>query len=301
MRSDFFKANFAQTLVNVLYGSGAVVSSIGIVHEVHPIYFSFLRSAMCLGLFTCLAVLERVRSRAYVPSKPEFRELLSTDRWLFLGMACTLFSGNMFNMMGLASAGAVTTSLWQPSQPVITLLAAILLKTERLTVMRSIGISLATGGCFIMVATSLSPSTDDLTGKNGVAGNFFLLLNVLSTPLCIIASKGLLHKGYSRLLLSTAGFFVATILSALSEPDPPSAPSHPFPPSPDWPCRVREPIVPRPHSSHSLPTTGYIRARCDAPRYVQWGRSRMRVGPISSVPRTPCSCVGRCCLHFCGT
>ena len=133
----------------------------------------------------------------------------------FLTMALTLFSGQLCNITGVAIAGAVTASLWQPSQPVFTLLGAVLLKMESLTLSRCLGILLAAGGCATIVVSSAA-TKDMASGHNLVVGNFFLLCNCLSTPVCILASKPLLAKGYPKLLLSTASFGVSSILFLLA-------------------------------------------------------------------------------------
>jgi drug/metabolite transporter (DMT)-like permease len=75
-------------------------------------------------------------------------------------MGFTVYSGNFFYLLGVSTAGSVTASIWQPSQPVITLVFAALLGTEKLTMRRLLGICVATVGCFIMVLVHPSSAVD---------------------------------------------------------------------------------------------------------------------------------------------
>ena len=127
-------------------------------------------------------------------------------------MIAFLFSGNVFNLIGVSLVGAVTASLWQPSQPVFTMISAALLGTEKVTFARSAGILLTVGGCAVMVAGSAKADAHGGHGHGAVMGNVFLLLNCLSTPLYIIASKPLVQRGYPPLLLAGTCFSCNTCL-----------------------------------------------------------------------------------------
>lgn len=208
MPSGFVTASLAQLLVNTIYGSGAVVSAIGLLDGMHPVLFGFVRATLCAIAFGVCWLWQSFR----VPP-PKLRELLlSTDRWKLLVMGGTLFSGNLFNLLGISIAGAAVTSLWQPTQPVFTLILAVMLGSERLTPLRTAGILLSTVGCMVMIATSAAPKE----GRHTLLGSLMLLLNCLSTPLCIIASKALMGRGYPKLLLSACCFTISSAMFVLT-------------------------------------------------------------------------------------
>ena len=228
--SRFCLANSAQALANVLFGSSAVVASVGMnAKNVHPLLFGGLRAALtAVLLFGALGVStlrERLRARSATPvavpteemlganeagtgslessaatevdgsgdgsgvprSKPLLKDLFTKDRLRFFCMIATLYSGNVFNLIGVSLAGAVTASLWQPAQPVFTLFSAYMLGTEQPTLARTIGILLTVVGCGIMIAGSAA-ADEDHTGRastghsprNAMLGNFCLLINCIS-------------------------------------------------------------------------------------------------------------------------
>lgn len=209
MPTAFVTASLAQLLVNVIYGSGAVVSAIGLLDGMHPVLFGFVRATICALAFSSWWLWQSFRMP---PS--QLRELVtSADRWKLLVMGGTLFTGNLFNLLGVSIAGAAVTSLWQPTQPVFTLMLAVLLGSERLTPLRTAGILLSTVGCMVMIATSAAPREGR---QHTLLGSLMLLLNCLSTPLCIIASKALMSCGYPKLLLSACCFSISSAMFALT-------------------------------------------------------------------------------------
>ena len=210
MPSAFVTASLAQLLVNTIYGSGAVVSAIGLLDGMHPVLFGFVRATICASAFGVWWLWQSCR----MPQPLGLRELaLSTDRWKLLVMGGTLFTGNLFNLLGVSIAGAAVTSLWQPTQPVFTLILAVMLGSERLTPLRTAGILLSTVGCMVMIATSAAPKEGR---HHTLLGSLMLLLNCLSTPLCIIASKALMGRGYPKLLLSACCFSISSAMFALT-------------------------------------------------------------------------------------
>ena len=69
--------------------------------------------------------------------------------------------GQFLFLVGLKMSSAVTASVWQPSQPIWTLLIAILMGRETANRYKVGGVLLAFLGCLFMVAQT---SSDDGTG-----------------------------------------------------------------------------------------------------------------------------------------
>ena len=90
-----------------------MVTTIGLLDDMHPVYFGFMRSLLCAVCFSLMLTVNCRPSR-WDSVSPGLHELLRHDRSRFLVMAWTLFSGNLCNITGVAVAGAVTASLWQP-------------------------------------------------------------------------------------------------------------------------------------------------------------------------------------------
>ncbi|KAL1528644.1 hypothetical protein AB1Y20_010017 [Prymnesium parvum] len=231
MPSAFCRANAAQALVNTLFGSSTVVSAIGLSADtVHPLLFGTLRAFVTsVLLLSCHAVSSAYtawRTRGEpplprsatddddVPFQPVLRTLVTTDAARFFLMVLFLHTGNSFNLIGVQLAGAVTASLWQPSQPIFTMLAAAMLGTERVSMARVVGILLTVCGCMIMIAGSATSARASHNSRGALLGNVCLLINCLSTPLYIITSKPLVQRGYPPLLLAGACFCVNTCFFA---------------------------------------------------------------------------------------
>ncbi|KAL3926262.1 MAG: hypothetical protein SGPRY_003380, partial [Prymnesium sp.] len=207
--SAFCLANAAQALVNALFGSSTVVSAIGLTaNSVHPLLFGTLRAAVTAAvLLSCHAASEAYTCWCKRPLPkslegedqvtPGISSLFTTNRARFFFMILFLHTGNSFNLIGVQLAGAVTASLWQPSQPIFTMIAAAVLGTERVTLVRAMGIVLTVMGCMIMIAGSAAEikADDNRSLRSALIGNFCLLINCLSTPLYIITSKPLVQRG----------------------------------------------------------------------------------------------------------
>eukprot|EP00965_Chrysotila_dentata_P250210 6209315-Pleurochrysis_carterae.AAC.1 len=63
---------------------------------------------------------------------------------------CRVSQSEFFYMLGLRLAGTISASLWQPTQPIFTIVLASLLGIERLTARRVAGLVLTCGGCAAM-------------------------------------------------------------------------------------------------------------------------------------------------------
>uniref|UniRef100_A0A7S0NX45 EamA domain-containing protein n=1 Tax=Calcidiscus leptoporus TaxID=127549 RepID=A0A7S0NX45_9EUKA len=209
--TPFLKGNLAQAAVNVLYGLSGVVGGIG-VHDVNPAVFGAIRCWQCAGLLL-IPALVGLRDNCVLCSTAVLAKRAARDWKLLALLSLFLFQGEFFYMLGLRLAGTISASLWQPSQPVFTIVIAALLGREQLTYRRVAGVALTFTGCVVMVLGAV-PSGDGQ--RSSFLGHACLLINCLGTPLFILASKPLLARGYEPLLLTTLAFGGNSVLFAAS-------------------------------------------------------------------------------------
>ena len=130
-------------------GTAGTVDGAKMVHPVlstkgvHPVLFGFVRSAVSATALACAACCAAACGRGCSRS---FRLLVWDDFWLLAAMSGCLFCGQFLELVGSRMASPDFASLWQPSQPVITMLLAIALRLERITVGRVAGVVIAVAG-----------------------------------------------------------------------------------------------------------------------------------------------------------
>jgi drug/metabolite transporter (DMT)-like permease len=138
-----------------------------------------------------------------VYGKPKVRR--SQVPLLFL-CAVFLYGAQVAWITGLKMANPVVGSAWQPSQPIIVLLIAVLLRWETCTIGKTAGIFAALGGGLLM--TLGAGASTESTG-NPIVGNGFFALNCSSTALFIITMRVLTRSLPSQ----TAVAFIYCIAS----------------------------------------------------------------------------------------
>lgn len=213
MSATFVRANVAQITVNCLFGSGAVAGALGVSSAgAHPVVFGALRAAICAVVLT-VAAHGRARFAPTDAAPSALGALRASDRRHYVATSFFLFTGELFYILGVALAGPVTASLWQPSQPVFTLAFATCSGIERFTWRRALGITTTVMGCTGMLAGAMLAVADGEKGdgSSSVAGNLCLLLNCMSTPAYLIVSRPLLAQGYDAISLAAATFWGCTL------------------------------------------------------------------------------------------
>jgi drug/metabolite transporter (DMT)-like permease len=204
----------------MIFGSGAVAGAFGLTGHggAHPVVFGGLRAVICAVVLTTSSVVLKCCSAATTRSAaPALSTLLSDDRRHYARTCFFLFSGEVFYILGVALAGPVTASLWQPSQPVFTLLFVTCSGLERFRWRRLAGILVTVAGCAgMLVGAVLEAERGSAAGRSSFAGNVCLLLNCLSTPVYLIVSRPLLARGYHPVVLAAATFWGASLCFALA-------------------------------------------------------------------------------------
>tara|TARA_B110001452_G_scaffold32049_1_gene25016 strand:+ start:101 stop:1117 length:1017 start_codon:yes stop_codon:yes gene_type:complete len=199
MAPSFLTANLVQALVNVLFGSSSVAAAIGLSDRVDPLSFGLLRVG-----FACVGIV----SMAVANGDSVFAR---RDVLQLAAASLLLWTSEIMYVTGVQLAGSIAASIWQPSQPIMTLVITAALGTERLTLARVAGIILAFAGCAVMVLGSVSQGGGGgQTHRHAVLGNGCFFVNCLATVLYVVASQSLLTK-YPPLTMASSTFLLMTL------------------------------------------------------------------------------------------
>eukprot|EP00750_Incisomonas_marina_P028649 INCI6802.3.p1 GENE.INCI6802.3~~INCI6802.3.p1 ORF type:complete len:364 (-),score=42.30 INCI6802.3:70-1161(-) len=129
-----------------------------------------------------------------------------------------LFGCNFCYIVGLKLAGALSAGIWQPSQPIITGAAGLILGIERFYWLKFFGIIIAVSGCAFHVlwpeltspANATNSSGGDVSDNLVLLGNACLFLNCFSISMFYVFQKKLL-KFHSPILVLGISYAVATV------------------------------------------------------------------------------------------
>ena len=128
-------------------------------HGVDPFIFVFYRecsASLLMYLF--------VRYKGY-----EIKvEKVDYSRFFFLG--CCSFSTIIFSCVSLNYISPTRYAIFQPSVPCVTTMISIAIGTEKITVMKVLGISLAVFGSMIVIINSSSSGHGGSTESNVMLG-----------------------------------------------------------------------------------------------------------------------------------
>lgn len=155
-------------------GGASVVAKCGLP-ATNPILFALLRESGASPVLLLTALL--------VDGKPRLGR--SQVPLLFLS-AVFLYGAQVGWITGIKFANPVVGSAWQPSQPIMVLLIAVLLRWETCTVGKTAGIFAALGGGLLMTFGAKASSE---AGGSPVVGNGFFFVNCSSTALFIISMR----------------------------------------------------------------------------------------------------------------
>ena len=107
-----------------------------------------------------------------------------------------LFGTNLFYLVGIKMLGATPAAVWQSSLPIFTMLMAVLVGYEYLTVLKVLGVLCAFSGCaFVSLYSSGSDRAGESTGdSNQLMGNVIFLVQVSACAGFFVAEKPLLRR-----------------------------------------------------------------------------------------------------------
>lgn len=201
VRHPWFLPGFVA--LGAIWGSSFLFIKVGI-RELHPLYVTLGR--VSLGALTLLAVLLVVRDR--LPRDPRLWAHLSVLGLVGVAVPFTLFG------FGEQRIPSLLAGIWNATTPLIALpLAALVFRTERLTLRRLIGIALGFAGVLVVLGVWQGVGGAALTGQLMCFGAAFCYGIAIPYQRRFVAG----HPG-STLSLTAAQLIAAAVLLAVVAP-----------------------------------------------------------------------------------
>ncbi|KAJ8601521.1 hypothetical protein CTAYLR_010764 [Chrysophaeum taylorii] len=147
----------ALVLVQLIFGVGSVIASLGLP-AFNPLVFAAIREA-CAGPLLLAAALWAERSRGN-SCRRRRRRRVPWGAVIVLGVC--IFGNQAAYILGIKFSNGVAGSLWQPSQPVLTLALSVILGREKVSGRRVAGIACAFGGCYVVLSKAVVRKTPPL-------------------------------------------------------------------------------------------------------------------------------------------
>ncbi|GAB5356966.1 hypothetical protein AAMO2058_000333500 [Amorphochlora amoebiformis] len=204
------KGHLAAFAANSCFGMGSVIVGLAL-GNISPMLFSTLRSGLTGFVFLLLSGFHlKGVSKGLV-------------RILGLGMA--MFCAQAFYTIALKSSSAVMAAIWQPTQPIFTLVIATALGMEKPSSMKVLGILIAFAGCaYIVIAKPKSEISSD-NGSPDIPWwvNLLFIIACIGSSCMTLSMKSLTNiptfVANGTAAWVCCGFLVATTLTLHSYPD----------------------------------------------------------------------------------
>lgn len=161
-------------------GGSSVVAKVGLPH-INPVFFALCREVSACPFLFAVACCAHGRPRLAVKDLP-----------LLAFAAFSLFSNQLAWTTGLKLANPVVGSAWQPSQPVFVLAMAVLLRWEKCTVLKTLGVLCALAGGAVMTFNAHGEAA--ATSSSPLVGNSLFLYNCSMTAVFILCMRVLTRQ-----------------------------------------------------------------------------------------------------------
>ena len=126
----------------------------------------------------------------------------------FVGLC--MFGNQVCFIVGLSFAPAHVASIWQTTQPIITVVVTIMIHMESKSWRKILGILLSASGAFVVAFFSGGGSS----GRNILIGSCFFFVNCLSSSLFVVLSKPLVKK-YPAVTVTSLSYNICSVLVML--------------------------------------------------------------------------------------
>ena len=201
----FWLANAACLLSHAISGGGQVVGKISSART-QPLFFYFIRSTASAIFFFMTAMCFQRRSRSLGLAGKDWAQLCLTSVGMFVGQACYI--------VGLKLSSAIDAAVWQPSQPLFTLVFAIAMGMEVASLRKVSGVLVAIAAVSFLTWSDYIQASQPAQAGQPVHAIFFF--NCLGTPVQTLAMKPLLQKYPTDLVLAWCNAIVAIMYMAAS-------------------------------------------------------------------------------------
>lgn len=128
--------------------------------------------------------------------------------WLRLILAgICMFGNQVLFLVGVSFSPAHVASIWQTTQPLITVFLTIVFHLEKKSFLKITGVVLATSGATVITALS-GGGTE---GRNNLIGSLFFLINCTCSSLYVILAKPLV-KRYPVVTVTSLSYNICSLL-----------------------------------------------------------------------------------------
>lgn len=186
----------------------SVIGKFGI-KAIHPIWFALIREVVATPLLVILAYFFEHRKSGSPGSGSANRLPQWSDIPSFLLLGLTgIFGNQLFFILGLSQSKSITAAVIQPIAPIWTMLFALLLGMEVVTITKICGISIAVFGSLVTLGFF------NLELKQLGVGAIFFLLNTACMGAYFLFQKPLLKRYPPITATATAYLFGASMMTA---------------------------------------------------------------------------------------
>ncbi|MEM2891345.1 MAG: DMT family transporter [Thermoplasmata archaeon] len=193
----------------MLWGLAFPLIRIGL-EDFSPVMLAFLRFAVASAFLVGVILLRFTQREILTVLLREWKPLIA------LGVLYVTVP-NVAQNIGLETGTSSIASVIQSSGPVMTLLFAVILLKESMTIMKAVGTLVAVTGTVMLVARhGIS------LGDEGFTGNLLLLLSATAYGLSWVSAKRMLQRN-PPILVITLSIILGTVLLGLVAPFEPDA------------------------------------------------------------------------------
>ncbi|MEZ4938463.1 MAG: DMT family transporter [Crocinitomicaceae bacterium] len=175
---EILKAHFALLAVNLIYGANYVIAKKIMPDYVEANAMIFLRVIGAALLFWMLYAFR-------------FERVAKKD--LLLLATCGLFGvavNQLFFFNGLQLTSSINSAIIMSTNPIITVILALLILKEKITWNRALGILVGGTGTILFI---MNNSSESISGDS-VSGDLFIFVNSASYALYLVLAKPLMKK-----------------------------------------------------------------------------------------------------------
>eukprot|EP00301_Raphidiophrys_heterophryoidea_P011364 c1738_g1_i1.p1 GENE.c1738_g1_i1~~c1738_g1_i1.p1 ORF type:complete len:419 (+),score=98.14 c1738_g1_i1:44-1258(+) len=202
----YLLANVALAAAQISFGISTVIGELGLP-AVNPVLFGFVREGIAGPMLVAMALFSTRNSK--YPAVPR---RVDVPRYALCGAA--LFVNQFCAITGIKLAGAVAQSVWQPTQPIMSLILALLIGYEKFSLLKVLGILFAFASVTFMVLFDAEDSKAHSTGA-AVSGNILFFTNCMGAATYVVASKPLL-RNYTSLTVTGFSYMFASVMMGIA-------------------------------------------------------------------------------------
>jgi drug/metabolite transporter (DMT)-like permease len=201
------RVHAALLVAQACFGGFHVVGK-AVLSELPPLVLAAIRVALAAPLLALLAW----RHDRLLPARRDLP-------WLALLAALGVFGNQVLFVLGLQRTTAINASILMPSMPVFAVLAAALLRVERIGARRLLGVALSVAGALVLAnPIRLLAGGGGPAPRSAALGNGLLILNCICWAFFLVLQRPILRRLPWRTVIASS-FVLGTVpVLALAAP-----------------------------------------------------------------------------------